>query len=282
MLFRLCDLVVDGDTSGALVFLEELSEQGQDLGRLVTDLLEHLRQLMLVQHMGEVPDTLPVTEEARERLREQANQLGAPTVLRLIDLLAVAVEDMRQGGDPRLPLELALVKVTRPGSDLSREALAYRLELLERGGGHGACRAGEDERRLLRRPLRRPRRPRPTSRSPGARGSCALRASFPASGREARRAPGGLAPIGAARGRGASIPAGAMLAEARPSALEGDMLILEFPEGARFHRQKAEEPKSVAILQDALYEITGRRLELRFETGERPPAGAAPSARPSR
>src|ERR1043165_1681915 len=86
---------------------------------------------MLVQHMGEVPDSLPVTEETRERLRAQANQLGAATVIRLVDLLAVAVEDMRQGGDPRLPLELALVKVTRPGSDLSRESLAYRLEQLE-------------------------------------------------------------------------------------------------------------------------------------------------------
>src|SRR5437879_7086169 len=81
--------------------------------------------------MGEVPDALPVTEETRERLRAQANQLGAATVIRLVDLLAVAVEDMRQGGDPRLPLELALVKVTRPQSDLSRESLAYRLEQLE-------------------------------------------------------------------------------------------------------------------------------------------------------
>src|SRR5207302_608617 len=57
-LFRLCELVVDRDTAGALTFIEELSEQGQDLGRLVTDLLEHLRHLMLVQHMGEVPGSL--------------------------------------------------------------------------------------------------------------------------------------------------------------------------------------------------------------------------------
>ena len=133
-LFRLCDLVVDRDTAGALTFVEELSEQGQDLGRLVTDLLEHLRHLLLVQHMGEVPESLPVTEETRERLREQANQLGEATVLRLCDLLAVAVEDMRQGGDPRLPLELALVKVTRPAADLSRESTAYRLEQLETRG----------------------------------------------------------------------------------------------------------------------------------------------------
>src|SRR5205823_6878324 len=116
-------------------FVEELSEQGHDIGRLVTDLIEHLRHLLLVQHMGEVPESLPVTEEARERLRAQANQLGEPTVVRLIDLLAVAVDDMRQGGDPRLPLELALVKVTRPAADLSRESIAYRLEQLETRGG---------------------------------------------------------------------------------------------------------------------------------------------------
>src|SRR5207237_9881335 len=107
-------------------FVEELAEQGQDLGRLVTDLLEHLRHLLLVQHMGEVPESLPVTEETRERLRAQANQLGEATVLRLCDLLAVAVDDMRQGGDPRLPLEVALVKVTRPSADLSRAPRAYR------------------------------------------------------------------------------------------------------------------------------------------------------------
>src|SRR5437016_2530578 len=130
-LFRLCDLVVDRDTAGALTFVEELAEQGQDLGRLVTDLLEHLRHLLLVQHMGEVPESLPVTEETRERLRAQANQLGEGAVLRLCDLLALAVDDLRQGGDPRLPLELALVKVTRLAADLSRESTAYRLEQLE-------------------------------------------------------------------------------------------------------------------------------------------------------
>src|SRR3990172_7285179 len=92
-LLRICDMVVDQDTAGALVFIEELAEQGQDLGRLVTDLLEHLRHLLLVQHLDHVPDSLAVTEETKELLRQQANQLPEPSVLRLIDLLAVAVED---------------------------------------------------------------------------------------------------------------------------------------------------------------------------------------------
>src|SRR5204862_6135847 len=101
-LFRLCDLVVDRDTAGALELVEELADQGQDLGRLVGDLTEHLRALLLCQHLGEVPPSLPVTEETRERLREQANQMSEPAVLRLLDLLAIVIDGMSYGGVARV------------------------------------------------------------------------------------------------------------------------------------------------------------------------------------
>jgi DNA polymerase III subunit gamma/tau len=248
-LFRLCDLVVDGDTAGALTLIEDLSEQGQDLGRLVTDLLEHLRALLLVQHMGEVPESLPVTEETRERLREQANQLGEATVVRLTDLLAVAVEDMRQGGDPRLPLELALVKVTRPASDLSRESIAYRLEQLERRAPAGEA----------------PERPvepvAPTAPSPAEPPS----AEPPSVELEQLQEAWQRTILPAVEGR--SIPTAAMLREAHPAALADDTLTLEFPAGAAFHRQLAEEPKNATLLQEALYEVTGRKLALAFAVG---------------
>jgi DNA polymerase-3 subunit gamma/tau len=262
-LFRLCDLVVDRDTAGALVFLEELSEQGQDLGRLVTDLLEHLRHLMLVQHMGEVPDSLPVTEETRERLREQANQLGRPTVVRLIDLLHGAVEDMRRGGDPRLPLELALVKATRPGSDLSRESLAYRLEQLEAGQAPPA-RTAQSE------PAARPEPNAAAAPSPAQPPTADLgleqlqeawqRTILPAVGQR-------------------SMPLSAVLQEARPAGLAGDTLTVEFPQTASFHRGVAEEPKNATALREALYEVTGRRLGIEFavgEAGDEPPAHDEP------
>jgi len=246
VLFRMCDMVVDGDTAGALTFLEELSAQGQDLGRLVTDLLEHLRHLLLVQHMAEVPESLPVTDEARERLREQANQLPAPTVIRLIDLLAVAVDDMRQGGDPRLPLELALVKVTRPGADLSRESLAHRLELLEGGA--------------------RPAEPRSSKGEPGAQVSAEPRETPVSLELEQLQEAWRRTILPAVEQR--SIPIGKTLAEAHPAALADDTLTLEFPESASFHLKLAEDPKNAALLRDALYEVTGRKLAVAFELGE--------------
>jgi hypothetical protein len=66
-----------------------------------------------------------------------------------------------------------------------------------------------------------------------------------------------------------SIPASTMLDAAHPAALDGDTLTLEFPPEQSFQREKAEEPRSVAFLQEALYEVTGRRLEVAFATGER-------------
>jgi DNA polymerase-3 subunit gamma/tau len=250
-LFRLCDLVVDRDTAGALTFVEELSEQGQDLGRLVVDLLEHLRHVMLVQHMGEVPDSLPVTEETRERLRAQANQLGEATVIRLVDLLAIAIEDMRQGGDPRLPLELALVKVTRPGTDLSRESLSYRLEQLESRGHVPASHAQGSE------PETRSEEPRPEETRPSSPPSLELEQLQEAWQRT-------IVPAVEER----SIPAASVLREAHPADLAGDTLTVEFPSSAAFHRQLAEEPKNATLLAEALYEVTGRHLGLAFAEGE--------------
>jgi DNA polymerase-3 subunit gamma/tau len=271
-LFQLCDLVIDHDTAGSLTFVEQLSEQGQDIGRLVNDLLQHLRHLLLVQHLGAVPETLPATEEAREKLLAQANQLPEATVLRLCDLLAVAVDDMRQGGDPRLPLELALVKVTRPGADLSQESLAYRIELLEQRGHVPASRVAagpvggtvptteasreRHETIAVAEPVAAQAEPdsRPAPEPP----SLAFEQLQEAWARSV---------LPAVQER--SIPTESVLREARPIALEADELTLEFPAEAEFHRRLAEDPKNAAILREALYEVTGRRLGVVFVLGEK-------------
>ncbi len=261
-LFRLCDTIVDRDTAGALVQIEELAEQGQDIGRLVVDLIEHLRHLLLVQHVGHVPESLPVTEDDRERLREQANQLPEPTLVRLIDLLAVAVDDMRQGGDPRLPLELALVKVTRPQADLSRESLAHRLELLE-SRPHAAVGAPtQPPVRLVPAPTEVPP-PAPEVAEPAA-----AAAAPPALELDQLRDAWGRDVVEAVRSR--SIPISTLLTEARPVELSGDLLTIEFAPAAAFHRAQIEEPTTLAMLREALYEVTGRRLTIQTTIGAAP------------
>jgi len=260
-LFRLCDLVIDRDTAGALTYVEELSERGHDLGRLVLDLIEHLRQLMLAQHLGDVPEGAATSEEARERLRAQAGQLGEATVLRLVDLLAVAVDDMRQGGDPRLPLELALVKVTRPASDLSRESIAFRLERLEQGAAAPGARQPASDRlsQAEEAPAEPEAEPEPVPVPVGA--------AAPALELTQLQEAWARTVLPAVEERG-GIPTASLLREAHPAELSGDTLTLEFPPSAQFHLDLARDPKNAGLLADALYDVTGRRLELVFELGE--------------
>jgi DNA polymerase-3 subunit gamma/tau len=257
-LFRLCDLVIDRDTAGALTYLEELSERGYDLGRLVLDLIEHLRQLMLAQQLGDVPEAAATSEEARERLRAQASQLGEATVLRLVDLLAVAVDDMRQGGDPRLPLELALVKVTRPAGDLSRESIAFRLERLEQGHvSSGPVQVSDTETGPESRAAEPQPEPEPVPVPVGA----------PALELTQLQEAWARTVLPAVEERG-GIPTASLLREAHPADLTGDTLTLEFPPSAQFHLDLARDEKNATLLADALYDVTGRRLELAFELGE--------------
>ena len=180
-------------------------------------------------------------------------------MLRLVDLLAVAVDDMRQGGDPRLPLELALVKVTRPASDLSRESIAFRLERLEQG-----------------QPSPRACRPQVTPcYKPKSR-----RRAEPAAEPEPVPVPVGAPELElsqlqeawartvlpAVEERG-GIPTASLLREAHPADLSGDTLTLEFPPSAQFHLDLARDPKNAT---------PARRRALRRH---RPPARARLRAR---
>jgi DNA polymerase III subunit gamma/tau len=274
VLFRLCDTIVDRDVAGALVLVEELSERGQDLGELTKQLLEHLRHLLLVQHVGHVPESLPLTEEARERLREQSNQLPEPTVLRLLDLLAVVVEDERQGADPRLPLELALVKVTRPQADLARESLVHRVEVLESRVHAGVPAAESWGPSPVPAPAAGPAPDSEPAVAP-ARGAVG---DAPDVSLEQMQDAWARSVLPAVKER--SIPVATLLTEATPSSLEGDTLTLTFRPGADFHRKQVDEPANSRLLRDALYDVTGRKLAVLTavaDASDEPPGDETPA-----
>ena len=137
LLFGAVDAVAGGDARGALHAAARLADSGRDVGRFFSDLEAHLRGLMIVQTLDAVPDELKVTAEQDERLAEQAQRVGEVAVIRLLDLVAIALRAIKDGADPRTQLELALIKAARPEYDPSLRALVARIERLE-GRGSGA------------------------------------------------------------------------------------------------------------------------------------------------
>jgi len=138
LLAQAIDAVAASDARAALGALERCAAQGRDAASFASDLEGRLRELMITQTLGEVPQELSLTADADAALAEQASHVPHTTVVGLLELIGEAMEAIRAGADARTRVELALVKAARPETDGSLRALAARIERLERGGGHGA------------------------------------------------------------------------------------------------------------------------------------------------
>src|SRR3954468_22773725 len=131
LILATAESLVGHHPKAALLSVERLSASGRDLTQFMRDLAAHLRHLFVVQTLGEVPDSFAVTAEHTDRLSAQAGRLAQGEVLRAIDLLAAAMSAVKDGSDPRIQLEPALLKGGQPQADMSLQALLFRIEQLE-------------------------------------------------------------------------------------------------------------------------------------------------------
>jgi len=255
------DALVERDPKAALACVQRLSASGRDFTQFMRDLTGHLRHLLVVQVTGEMPETFSVTAAHPDRVAAQAERIAQGEVVRTIEFLGAGVAAVKEGSDPRIQLELALLKATQPQADLSLQALMYRIEQLERRLGAGADAA----------PSEAPRAPRgaPPARSGGAPSAAAAQAvAEPESAAEAEPAPDlehvqqvWPAVADAVRERNGML--GALLAQSRPTALEGDRLTVAFAEDATFAKKKAEANRE--LVAEALRGLTGRGLGVVYE-----------------
>ncbi|MDP8970549.1 MAG: DNA polymerase III subunit gamma/tau, partial [Actinomycetota bacterium] len=133
LLTSTAELLAAGDVAGVCRLVQQVADAGHDLRQFAKDVVDHLRELFMIQVAPEV-DLVEATPERLARLHAQADRLGQVELLRAIDLLAEAQAQMRRG-NTRLPLEVALVKAALPEACGDPAALAARLDRLERRSG---------------------------------------------------------------------------------------------------------------------------------------------------
>ncbi|WP_446217311.1 DNA polymerase III subunit gamma and tau [Micromonospora sp. IBHARD004] len=138
---EMCDALAAGDGAAAYATVDRVAEAGHDLRRFASDLLERLRDLIVLQ---QVPDAaakglIDGPADQIERMTAQAQRLGPGTLSRCADIVHNGLVDMRGTTAPRLLLELICARMMLPGADDSTGGLLQRLERMERrltlGGG---------------------------------------------------------------------------------------------------------------------------------------------------
>ena len=125
---------------GATLFktVDRVIESGHDPRRFTSDLLERLRDLMIVDALAATQANSilrEIPEDQLERMVTQAKNLGAATLSRAADIAAEGLTQMRGATAPRLILELICGRILLPMGDSSDSGLLARLERLERVQG---------------------------------------------------------------------------------------------------------------------------------------------------
>jgi len=288
---EMCDALAASDGAGAYAVIDRVVEAGHDPRRFAADLLERLRDLIILQ---QVPDAvtkglLDAPEDQLERMAAQASHLGMATLSRFADIVHNGLTEMRGTTAPRLLLELICARMLLPGVDDATGALLQRLERMER-----RLAAGSDTTAMAA-PVPEAS---PTSVDVGATAGAAAEVSPGTALAEdaapepaaveystsvappapATSAPGALDAVAVRRVwdevltivSRKSKRAAAVVREATVRDVEGDSLVLVFK-----HSVHADMlSKSPEILVEALYELLGGRWQLRCEVGG---AGSSPA-----
>jgi DNA polymerase-3 subunit gamma/tau len=295
ILFDTTDALATGDAKAALESVERLSRSGRDPGQFARDLIAHLRQLLVARATGQVPESFTVTVAQPERLAEQAKNVDDAKLVGAIDALSAAVAAMREGDDPRLTLEVALLKVATPSLDSSREALLRRIESLESqltGGGAGEAGSAGSSSSMARSTSAGAQAEPP---APGPPAENASPAPPPAEQEQPEPEPEPEASVATATveiervveawpavvdhlREGGSAMLSTLFDEARPLKIdeERSVLLIGFPESAKFNKKKAEAKGNVERMTEAITVIVGTSLRPVYELVE----GDAPAVEP--
>ncbi|WP_454050234.1 DNA polymerase III subunit gamma and tau [Cellulomonas sp. Marseille-Q8402] len=136
LLDDLVEAVAARDGASAFRVVERVISTGHEPRRFVEDLLERLRDLIVLAASGEAAAAVlrDVPGDQMTRMQTQARQLGAAELSRSADLVNAALSEMTGATSPRLHLELLMARLLLPALDDSASGLGARVDRLEREG----------------------------------------------------------------------------------------------------------------------------------------------------
>jgi len=142
-ILNLSKAVLNGEIQTALTELGQLAQGGKDLGRLLSDLLNHFRNLLIFQISKGDLNLLEVSESEAASLKEQSVLAGSDALMRILDTFAEAELNVRDAASKRIFLEVALLKAIEARNAVPIDTVLKQLNQLRgHGGGSGPVQAG--------------------------------------------------------------------------------------------------------------------------------------------
>ena len=136
---RLFELVLAEDVTGCIELLEEIVIQGRELSQFVTDFTWYLRNLLLAQSSENIEDVIDVSTENMERLMAEAQMTDMNALMRYIRIFSELSGKIKYASQKRILIEVALIKLCRPGMETDMDSLFARIRDLEKKMENGVA-----------------------------------------------------------------------------------------------------------------------------------------------
>jgi DNA polymerase III subunit gamma/tau len=134
-ILALAKALVAGQADVALRELNDLSKNGKDLGRLISDLLSHFRNLLIYQVAKGDLSLLEVSEAEAASLAEQGAGVSADALTRIMEVLSDCEMRLRDAASKKILVEVALLKAIEARNAMSIDNVLQQLQQLRNGGG---------------------------------------------------------------------------------------------------------------------------------------------------
>lgn len=131
-LFHMAECIINQDTKKSLQNLNEFVIWGKDIRNLINDLIDHFRNLMVCKVSNELDEIISLPEETVNLLKEQANSVDMNDLIRILNILSTAQDNIKSSSNPRVLAEVTIMKLAQPMFEESKEALIKRIENLEK------------------------------------------------------------------------------------------------------------------------------------------------------
>ncbi len=271
-ILKLSHAVLAGEISTALTQLDELARGGKDLGRLLGDLLNHFRNLLIYQVSRGDLNLLEASEAEVASLKEQASLANTDALTRVLEVLADAELRLRDAASKKILIEVTLLRAIEARNALPLDAVLKQLNQLRSEAGSGTSRppVQSPERQVIARPepqIAKPV-PRPAEPTPSAPAVAAPLAA-PVAAAPAGNLPGLWSHLVEAVGRASTFTRSYLL-NAHPVSFEKNVLVIGFDPEFADHLGLVDNARNHTLLATKLSELGHPNAMIKFIKAEAP------------
>ncbi|WP_066503907.1 DNA polymerase III subunit gamma/tau [Abyssisolibacter fermentans] len=159
--FEISDSIISQDLYSTLKNINNIINDGKDIGQFIKDLIMHFRNILICKAVDNPSDIIDLSIDNQQRIKQQCSNISVGSIERIINLLSEAEVRIKKTTQPRVILEVTIIKILNPEADNSFEGIISRIDKIEKTMASGEFKTTpttitSNEKNVIQKPINEP------------------------------------------------------------------------------------------------------------------------------